>query len=246
MSGERFAQPSLDPLFPRHSPGGVEYELEQRSGTRSADAPASSYKSSLSGVDNRDRLCVASVSNSASERRRSMAADLSMGSLSYLVLVGLVAIGTTGAFLGSGFLFLKQPANETVAASNMHDEATSAAPETAAPNSVSPAPLGGPPAVQSVAVPEAAPTTSSPLLNPEPPAEPAAAADMQPSAAPHAPSPPAIVPLQGPERRPTAERHHHHHRTAFRRSHLRSAPQSAPQGFFDRLLAYLTDPLRRP
>jgi len=76
MSGERFAQPSLDPLFPRHSPGGVEYELEQRSGTRSADAPASSYKSSLSGVDNRDRLCVASVSNSASERRRSMAAVL--------------------------------------------------------------------------------------------------------------------------------------------------------------------------
>jgi hypothetical protein len=237
MSGERFAEPSLDPLFRRGQPGNVEHELGQRVEPRILGAPASS-NGTPSGSGNRDGMSEAPASSSPPLRSRSMAAGFRIGSLPYLVLIGLVAIGITGAFFGSGFLLLKQPAKESGVLSNAQDQSPSAAPEPLAPNSVATPALPAPPAEQTAAMPEATPTPSAVPPSAEPPVQ--NAADPQPPAAAQAFSPPASVPPHRINGRPATEGKRHHSRTASRRSHLRSAPQPAQRSFFDQLLARLT------
>ena len=243
MSGERFAEPSLDPLFRRRQPGDVGHELDQRVEPRIPGAPASS-NGTLSGEGDRDRMSAAPVSSSPSHHGRSIAAGFRIGSLPYLVLVALVAVGITGAFFGSGFLLLRQPAKVTGVGSNAHEESPSATPKPLASNSVvtptPPAPL----AEQSAAVPEATPRPSAVPPNAEPPAS--TAANPQPPAAVQAFSAPATVPPHRVNGRPATEGKRHHSRTASRHMHLRSAPQQAQQSFFDQLLTRLTGQMSSP
>jgi hypothetical protein len=237
MSGERFAEPSLDPLLRRRQRGDVEYELGQRVEPRIVGAPSSS-NGTLAGPGDRDRLSAAPLSNPPPHPRRSTAAGLRIRSLPYLALIGLVGVGITGAFFGTGFWLLKPPAKETGVGSNARDQSSSAAPEPLTPNSVAIPRLPGSSAAQSAAGPDATPTPSSVPPSPEPPAQ--TATDPQPLAAPDVLSPPAIVPPHGEKRRPTAEGQRHLSRTASRRAHLRSAPQPAQRSSFDQLLTQLT------
>jgi len=231
MSGESFAEPSLDSVLRRRGSGGGKRELGRRVEPQIPDTPASSNRSPTSAASHRDGLSTAPVSNSPAYGPSSTAARPRTGSLPYLILITLVAVGITSAFFVSGFLLLKQPATETVAGPAAHDESPSAAPESPAPNLDAAPPRPDPRAAQSAAVLEATPTVSS---------APEAAADPQRPEAPQALLVPAILPPHSAKRRLTVEGHHHHSRTASQHSHLRSAPQPAPEGSFDRLLSYLT------
>jgi hypothetical protein len=253
MSGERFAEPSLDSLFRRRRSGGGTREPGRRVEPRIPDALANSDRSPTSEASPGEGLSFAPVSSAPAPGPRSTAAGLRIGSLPYLVLIALVAVGITGAFFGSGFLLLKQPATETVAGPTARDEPPSAAPESPAPNLDAASrrpdpprpdpprpdpprpdpPRPDPPPARSAAVPEATPTAS-------PAAQ--AAADPQPLGleATQARSVPDIPPPHSAKHRLTAEGHHHYRRTAPQRSHARSAPQPAPEGSFDRLLSDLT------
>jgi hypothetical protein len=243
MSGERFAEPSLDPLLRRQQRGDVEYELGQRAEPRIVGALPSA-DGALPGPGDRDRLSAAPPSNSPPHLRRSRAAGLRRGNLPYLALIGLVAVGITGAFFGSGFLLLNHPAKETGVASNAGDQSPSAAPEPLMPNPVAIPPVPAASVEPPAAVSQATPTPSSVPPNAEPPAQ--TAADPQPLLAPYALSPPAIVPPHGEKREPTAKGQHHHSRTASRRAHLRSAQQPAPRSSFDQLLTQLTGQTNSP
>ena len=238
MSGERFAEPSLDSLLRRRRSGGGTREPGRRVEPRIPDAIANSDRSPTSEASHREGLSFAPVSTSPAPGPRSTAAGLRIGSLPYLVLIALVAVGITGAFFGSGFLLLKQPATETVAGPTARDEPPSAAPESPAPNLDAASrrpdpPRPDPPPARSAAVPEATPTASSAAQ---------AAADPQPLGleATQALSVPDIPPPHSAKRRLTAEGHHHYRRPASQGSHARSAPQPAPEGSFDRLLSDLT------
>jgi hypothetical protein len=237
MSGERFAEPSLDPLLRRQQRGDVEYELGQRVEPQIVGAPPNA-DGALPGPGDRDGLSAAPPSNSPPPLRHSIAAGLRIGSLPYLALIGLVAVAITAAFFGSGFLLLKHPAKETGVASNAGDQSPSAAPEPPMPNPVAISPVPAPPDEPSAAASQATPTPSSVPPSAEPPAQ--TAADPQPAAAAQALSPPATVPPLGERRGSTAEGQRHHSRTASRRAHLRSAPQPAPRSSFDQLLTQLT------
>ena len=233
MSGERFAEPSLDSLLRHRRSGDGERDLGRRVEPRIPDAPASSDRSLTSGASHRDGLSTAPESNSPTDGPRGTAPRLRVGSLPYLVLIALVAVGITGAFFGSGFLLLKRPTTETVAGPTARDEPPSAAPESPAANLDAASPRPDPPLVQSAAVPEATPTASSAGQ---------AAADPQPLGlgAPQALSVPDILPPHSAKRPRTAAGRHHHSRTASQHSHVRSAPQPASDGSFDRLLSDLT------
>ena len=237
MSGGRFAEPSLDSLLRHRRSDDGERDLGRRVEPRIPDAPASSDRSPTSGASRRDGLSTAPVSNSPTYGSRTTAAGLRIGSLPYLVLITFVAVGITGAFFGSGFLLLKQPATETTAGPTPRDEPPSAAPESPAANldAVVPRPdhpRPDPPPVQSAAVPEATPTASSAAQ---------AAADPQSLlGGPQALSVPENLPSHSAKRPRTAAGRHHHSRTASQHSHVRSAPQPASDGSFDRLLSDLT------
>jgi hypothetical protein len=231
MSGERFAEPSLDTIRRRRGSGGGKRELGRRVEPRIPDTPASSNRSPTSGASHRESLSTAPVSNPPAYGPSSTAARLRTGSLPYLVLITLVAAGITGAFFGSGFLLLKQPTTETVAGPTAHDESPSTAPESPAPNLDAAPPRPDPSAAQSASVPEATPTGPSAAQ---------AAADPQPPEAPEALSTAAVPPPHSTKRRLTAEGHHHHSRTASQHSHMRSARQPVAEGSFDRLLSYFT------
>ena len=237
MSGKRFATSSLDPLLRRQRSGGGKRELGRRIEPRIPDASASSNRSPTSGMSHSDGLSTAPVSNSPAHGPRSTAAGLRIGSLPYLVLIALVAVGITGAFFGSGFLLLKQPAREPVSGPTARNESPSAVPEAPASN----LPVSGPTARDES--PSAAPASPAPNLNAAPalPDPPAAQSATVPEATPTASPVPAMLPAHNTKRRLTTGGHHHHSRLASQHSHARSAP--VRESFFDRLLSRL---LERP
>jgi hypothetical protein len=210
MSGQRFAEPSFDPLLVRPQPGDGEHLLGQRIEPRIVGARASS-DGTLSEPGNRDGLSAAPLGNSPPQLRRSIATWLRIASLPYLALIALVGVGITGAFIGSGFLLLKQPAKETSVGSDARGQSPAPPPEPPAPTSVAISNVPASSTEQPVAVPEATPTPSSVPPGAEPPAR--TAADPQPLPASHALSPPAIVVMEKGAGRPprgsviTAEQH---------------------------------------
>ena len=237
MSGQRFAEPSLDPLLVRPQPDDGEHLLGQRIEPRIVGAPASS-DGTLSEPGNRDGLSAAPPANSPPQLRRSIATGLRIGSLPYLALIALVGVGITGAFFGSGYLLLKQPVKETSVGSDARGQSPAAPPDPPAPTSAAIPNVPASSTEQPAAVPEAAPTPSSAPPSAEPPAR--TAADPQPLPASHALSPPAIEPRHGERSEPAAEGQRHHSRTASQRAHLRSAPQPAQRSSFEQLLMQLT------
>src|SRR6266478_2021639 len=119
MRGEMFATSSLDA---RLRPAGAEPEFSLRSAPRSQDPAATSNPRTLLGLGTEDagEMPVTSTPRSAVSRR-TRAAELPVGSVLYLVLIGAVAIATIGVFFGSGFLLLAPPAKETVADAGARD-----------------------------------------------------------------------------------------------------------------------------
>src|SRR5215472_9561554 len=134
MSGQRFAEPSLDPLVVRRQPGDGEHLLGQRIEPRIVGAPAS-CDGTLSGPGNRDGLSAAPLANLPPQLRRGIATGLRIGSLPYLALIALVGVGITGAFFGSGFLLLKQPAKEMSVGSDAPGQSPTGPHELPAPTS---------------------------------------------------------------------------------------------------------------
>ena len=243
MSGQRFAEPSLDPLLVRPQPDDGEHLLGQRIEPRIVGAPASS-DGTLSEPGNRDGLSAAPPANSPPQLRRSIATGLRIGSLPYLALIALVGVGITGAFFGSGYLLLKQPVKETSVGSDARGQSPAAPPDPPAPTSAAIPNVPASSTEQPAAVPEATPTPSSVPPSAEPPAR--TAADPQPLPASHALSPPAIVPRHRERSGPAAEGQRHHSRTASQRAHLRSAPQPAQRSSFEQLLMQLTAETKPP
>ena len=243
MSGQRFAEPSLDPLLVRPQPDDGEHLLGQRIEPRIVGAPAS-CDGTLSGPGNRDGLSAAPLANLPPQLRRGVATGLRIGSLPYLALIALVGVGITGAFFGSGFLLLKQPAKEMSVGSDAPGQSPTGPHELPAPTSAAIPNVLASLTEQPAAVPEATPTPSSVPPSAEPPAR--TAADPQPLPASHALSPPAIAPRHGERSGPAAEGQRYHSRTASQRAHLRSAPQPAQRGSFDQLLTQLTAETKPP
>ncbi len=174
MRGEMFATSSLDA---RLRPAGAEPEFSLRSAPRSQDPAATSNPRTLLGLGTEDagEMPVTSTPRSAVSRR-TRAAELPVGSVLYLVLIGAVAIATIGVFFGSGFLLLAPPAKETVADAGTRDgnpprhggapraegEAALVSREMAAPQSTAvDAALPGSPLAQPTAVAKAAPPQQS-------------------------------------------------------------------------------------
>lgn len=104
MRDEMFADPWLDA---RPRPDSAEPELGLRSAPRSPHA--------LSGTENAGHRGLSSPPDPVPRRAPMTSAALPVGSLLYLVLVGLVAAATIGVFFGAGFLSLVHPGTETAA-----------------------------------------------------------------------------------------------------------------------------------
>jgi hypothetical protein len=190
MRSETFADPSLDILLRRPRPGDAEPELGLRSPPRPPDFTAGFATSIFSGTEDEKPTSVSSRPNVASNRRAT-AAGLSVGSLLYLVLVGLVAIMTIGVFFGASFLLLTRPAKEMKADSGAGDRVPSrpygddmrasreappiprelAAPDSAAIAALPDSPLAQSAAVAETAAPQQKAAQGSPLAPPsgEPP-----------------------------------------------------------------------------
>ena len=117
MRGEMFAIPSLDA---RRRPAKAEPEFSLRSAPRSQDPTATSNPRMLLGTEDAGGMPVTSTPSSAVSRPTT-AAEFPVGSVLYLVLIGVVAIATIGVFFGSGFLLLAPPAKETIADSGIRD-----------------------------------------------------------------------------------------------------------------------------
>jgi len=108
--------------------------------------------------------------------RRATAAELPVGSVLYLVLIGAVAIATVGVFFGSGFLLLAPPAKETIADSGTRD-GNPPRPYGDAPRVESEAALGS----REMAVPRSSAAAALPGSPLAPPATEAKAAPQQQS-----------------------------------------------------------------
>jgi len=104
MRDEMFADPWLDT---RPRPGSAEPELALPSAPRLPDP--------LSGTQSAGGRGLSSPPDPMPSRAPKTSAALPVGSLLYLVLVGLVAAATIGFFFGAGFLLLVHPGKETVA-----------------------------------------------------------------------------------------------------------------------------------
>ena len=116
MRGEMFATPSLDG---RRRPAKAEPEFSLRSAPRQ-DPTATSSPRMLLGTGDAGEMPVTSTPRSEVSFRTT-AAERSVGSVLYLVLIGAVAIAIIGVFFGSGFLLLAPPAKETVADAGARD-----------------------------------------------------------------------------------------------------------------------------
>jgi hypothetical protein len=196
MRGETFAIPSLDA---RLRPAKAEPELSLRSAPRPRDPTATSNPRMLLGTEDAGGMPVTSSASSTVSRRRTTAADLPVGSVVYLVLIGVVAIATIGVFFGSGFLLLAPPAKETIADSGTRDgnpqrphgdapradgEAALVSREMAVPRSIAvAAALPGPPLAQPATVAKAAPPQQSNEAESSPPS-PSNAAPSQTASVP--------------------------------------------------------------
>jgi hypothetical protein len=157
MRDEMFADPWLDA---RPRPGSAEPELGLRRAPRPPDP--------LSGTENAGRRGLSSPPDPVPSRAPMTSAALPVGSLLYLVLVGLVAAATIGVFFGAGFLLLVHPGKETVADTGTRDpprpysdaaradlEDPPAPRESAAPGSAAVAAPPGSPLAQPAAMAEA-------------------------------------------------------------------------------------------
>jgi pyruvate/2-oxoglutarate dehydrogenase complex dihydrolipoamide acyltransferase (E2) component len=157
MRDKLFADPWLDAR-----PGGAERER----GLRSAPPPPDR----LSGTENAGRRGLSSPPDPAPSRAPTRSAALPVGSLLYLVLVGLIAAATIAVFFGAGFLLLVHPEKEIVADTGTRDP---------------PRPYGGTartdledsPAPRASAAPDSAAITAPPG---SPPAQPEAMAEVPP------------------------------------------------------------------
>jgi hypothetical protein len=110
MRDEMFADPWLDT---RPRPGSAEPELALPSAPRLPDP--------LSGTQSAGGRGLSSPPDPMPSRAPKTSAALPVGSLLYLVLVGLVAAATIGFFFGAGFLLLVHPGKETVADTGTRD-----------------------------------------------------------------------------------------------------------------------------
>lgn len=110
MRDEMFADPWLDE---RPRPGSAEPELGLRSAPRLPDP--------LSGTESAGRGALSSPPDPMPSRAPTTSAALPIGSLLYLVLVGLVSAATIGIFFGAGFLLLVHRGKETVADTGTRD-----------------------------------------------------------------------------------------------------------------------------
>jgi hypothetical protein len=154
MRDELFAEPWLNAR-----PGSAEPEL----GLRSAPRPPNP----LSSTENAGRRGLSSPPDPVPSRAPTRSAALPVGSLSYLVLVGLIAAATIAVFFGVGFLLLVHPGKETVADTGTRDPRPPYG-DTAR------ADLKDPPAPREAATPDSAAITAppgSPLAQPEAMAE---------------------------------------------------------------------------
>jgi hypothetical protein len=112
MHSERFTEPSLDTLE-RPRPAGKAPQLGLPSPPLSPDLPPGTNRSILIATGDETPIRPSSVRSSAPQRRGT-AAELSDGSLLYLVLVGLIATATVGVFFGAGFSLMTHPVKESV------------------------------------------------------------------------------------------------------------------------------------
>src|SRR5438477_5336112 len=110
MRDEMFADPWLDA---RPQPGDAEREPGLRSAPQPPDSLSSTKKAGLGGLS--------SPPDPVPSRAPTTSSALPVGGLLYLVLVGLVAVATIGAFFGAGFLLLAHPGKETVANTSTRD-----------------------------------------------------------------------------------------------------------------------------
>jgi len=206
MRSEMFATPSLD--APRR-PAKAEPEFSLRSAPRQ-DPTATSSPRMLLGTGDAGEMPVTSTPRSEVSLRTT-AAERSVGSVLYLVLIGAVAIAIIGVFFGSGFLLLAPPARETIADSGTRDgnpprpygdaprvesEAALGSREMAVPRSTAAAALPGsplaPPATEAKAAPpqqqsytaESSPPAPSNAAPSQTASEPAPASSAMDAAAP--------------------------------------------------------------
>ncbi len=154
MRDELFAEPWLNAR-----PGSSEPEL----GLRSAPRPPNP----LSSTENAGRRGLSSPPDPVPSRAPTRSAALPVGSLSYLVLIGLTAAATIAVFFGVGFSLLVHPGKETVADTGTRDPRRPYG-DTAR------ADLKDPPAPRESATPDSVAITAppgSPLAQPEAMAE---------------------------------------------------------------------------
>jgi hypothetical protein len=170
MRDEMFADPWLDG---RPQPGDTERELGLRGAPRPPD--------SLPGTKNPGLGGASSAPDPVPSRAHATPSALPVGGLLYLVLVGLVAVTTTGVFFGAGFLLLVHSGKETVVDASTRDFAPpppdrkaarvdlkgSAPRESTAPEAATAAAPSGASLTQPAAVAEASPPGQS-----EPPENP--------------------------------------------------------------------------
>jgi hypothetical protein len=241
MRDEMFADPWLDT---RPSAGP---ELGLRSAPRSPDA--------LSGTENAGHRGLSSPPDPVPRRAPTTSAALPVGSLLYLVLVGLVGAATIGVFFGAGFLSLVHPGTETAADTdaNDHDPSRpysdapraegprppreSAAPDSAAVAAPPGSPLARPAAMAEVPPPQqsetaqnSSPNTSNsqPLARPGLEPEPASGSlGLSPSAMPLA-SPADVPPPGAIKRRQTRDGRSHHRQTGSRHWYQRTGHRIPP------------------
>lgn len=263
MSDHLSANSSLDELSRQPRPGSTEPEFSLRSAPRGPHP--------LLSAESEGRMRVAPPPDSMRSRSHRTTAELPVGSLLYLVLVGLVAVATIGVFFGAGFLLLAHPPRPYGDAPPADREAPSVSRELAVPDPPAIAGLPASPlppraAVAEVPAPEQSKATpDSPPVPPseEPPARTASEAETA-SGSPVSPIPMALSATSAPfsaedaalpgaaKRRPIHHGRSHHTRAATRHSHPRSSgsaqsqpltpPQTGQRGSFDQLLGHLTRP----
>jgi hypothetical protein len=117
MSGEPFGDPSLTRPVREFRSDSAEPRLFPGSRSPPVEPAALAEADMLSADQDKARVSVASPTISAPDRNLAAAGRLPVGTLLYLVVIGLVAAMTIGAFCGVGFLLLAGPANKTIAAS---------------------------------------------------------------------------------------------------------------------------------
>jgi len=213
MRDEMFADPWLDA---RPQPGDAEREPGLRSAPQPPDSLSSTKKAGLGGLS--------SPPDPVPSRAPTTSSALPVGGLLYLVLVGLVAVATIGAFFGAGFLLLAHPGKEAVVNASTRDgdlphpyrEAAradlkgSAPRESAAADSAAAAAPSGSSLMQPAAMAEAPPPEQSEAAENSPPgasgSHPPTRAAVEPAPASGSPdSSTSVMPLPRPAPFPAAE-----------------------------------------